>query len=229
MTSGPHEGREFSFDRHDNFIVGRAKTAQFRLSKKDRYFSRNHFLIEVNPPLCRLLDLNSTNGTLVNGKKVSSIELHDGDTIKAGDRTLQANFVAFEGKGLASGPVSAPAPAESPHTAPSVLNDHTIVPRNWSRSASSSAQRPQEIEPAAAGHSEQIEKISAPLIPAHRPSPHGKKHRFGRLQACRSKIEPESPPSPNHLMAMKSSRKSDVAEWESYTELLTKRTEPSLP
>ena len=135
VTSGPHEGREFSFDGHDNFIVGRAKTAQFRLSMKDEYFSRNHFLVEVNPPLCRLLDLQSTNGTFVNGKKVSSIELNDGDTIKAGDTTLRVSLVAAVAEVSKPVPVSAKAPAAPPGSAPQVVNDQTIVPRNWSRNA----------------------------------------------------------------------------------------------
>ena len=72
VIAGPHEGREFSFEEHDNFIVGRAKKAQFRLPKDDPYFSRNHFLIEVNPPLCRLLDMGSRNGTFVNSQRVTS-------------------------------------------------------------------------------------------------------------------------------------------------------------
>ncbi|MBC7966120.1 MAG: FHA domain-containing protein [Fuerstia sp.] len=72
VIEGPHAGRIFEFDRHDTFIVGRSKAAQFRLSDDDEFFSRNHFLMEVNPPLCRILDLSSTNGTRVNGKSVTS-------------------------------------------------------------------------------------------------------------------------------------------------------------
>ncbi len=123
VTSGPHEGRQFSFDGHDNFIVGRAKAAQFRLPSKDQFFSRNHFLIEVNPPLCRLLDLNSTNGTLVNGKQVTSIELHDGDTIEAGDTTMRVS--------LASTVTSASEPVRVPESAPVRCSPEaeTIPPR----------------------------------------------------------------------------------------------------
>ncbi len=32
--------------------VGRSKQAHFQLPAKDRYFSRIHFLVEVNPPHC---------------------------------------------------------------------------------------------------------------------------------------------------------------------------------
>jgi serine/threonine-protein kinase len=92
VIEGPHEGREFSFDEHINFIVGRAKVAHFRLPIKDEYFSRFHFMVEVNPPLCQLIDLGSTNGTRVNGKKVTTAALKDGDRIKAGKTVIRVSL-----------------------------------------------------------------------------------------------------------------------------------------
>ena len=74
VIEGPHQGQAFVFDGHDTFLVGRSKRAHFRLPSKDRYFSRIHFLVEVNPPRCRLLDLASHNGTFVNGGRVQSAE-----------------------------------------------------------------------------------------------------------------------------------------------------------
>ena len=147
---GPHAGREFTFDGHDNFIVGRSKAVQFRLSSKDQFFSRNHFLVEVNPPLCRLLDLNSTNGTHVNGKPVTSIELHDGDTIEAGDTTLRVSLVLPASATLhpasesdhpsqlmpiarpnASQQSSTPPFPPLPIVSPQRVGDQTLVPRGW--------------------------------------------------------------------------------------------------
>lgn len=72
VTAGPHAGKEFVFDRHDTFLVGRSRDAHFRLSAADPYFSRRHFLVEVNPPRVRVLDLNSRNGIAVNGQKVKA-------------------------------------------------------------------------------------------------------------------------------------------------------------
>jgi serine/threonine-protein kinase len=89
VTAGPHEGRVFSFAEHDTFVVGRSKRAHFRLATKDKYFSRFHFLVEVNPPHCRLLDMGSRNGTAVNGVKVKSADLRDGDQIQAGRTVLR--------------------------------------------------------------------------------------------------------------------------------------------
>lgn len=84
VTAGPHAGRAFVFDRHDTFLVGRSKDAHFQLSYDDPYFSRQHFLVEVNPPRVRVYDLNSRNGIAVNGQKVRTADLKDGDELKAG-------------------------------------------------------------------------------------------------------------------------------------------------
>ena len=93
VIEGPHRGRKFTFDGHDNFIVGRAQCAHFRLPKKDPYFSRVHFMIEVNPPYCYLMDMGSTNGTWVNGERVQAAYLGDGDLIQGGDTVLSVSLV----------------------------------------------------------------------------------------------------------------------------------------
>ena len=165
VTTGPHAGREFTLDGHDNFIVGRAKAAQFRLPSKDQYFSRNHFLVEVNPPLCRLLDLNSTNGTLVNGTQVMSIELHDGDTIEAGDTTLRVSFVSTGAQAATPVSVSDSVPVAKPRSAPQVVSDRTIVPRNRTCSTPGTP----DVEPVAPRHLKQDGELSATLVPEARP------------------------------------------------------------
>jgi serine/threonine-protein kinase len=83
VTEGPHEGKEYIFDRHDSFVVGRWSQAHFPVPE-DGFLSREHFLIEFNPPLCLLRDLGSTNGTRVNGQRVDQVRLYDGDVISAG-------------------------------------------------------------------------------------------------------------------------------------------------
>ena len=97
-TEGPAEGRSFSFDRPDIFIFGRALDAHCSVPS-DGTISRRHFMLEVNPPDCVLTDLDSGNGTVVNGvryggrgpaapgldvQKPRPIGLHNGDRIRAG-------------------------------------------------------------------------------------------------------------------------------------------------
>jgi eukaryotic-like serine/threonine-protein kinase len=84
ITDGPLGGRVFTFEGHDVFLVGRSPNAHCRFPEDDPYFSRVHFLIEVNPPRCRLTDMSSRNGTFLNGRKVEVAELADRDEIRAG-------------------------------------------------------------------------------------------------------------------------------------------------
>jgi hypothetical protein len=92
VICGPHKGRTFRFTAHDSFVVGRASSAHFRLPRKDPYFSRYHFMIEANPPRCRLVDLGSTNGTYVNSQRIQVGDLHHGDLVKGGDTVLRVQL-----------------------------------------------------------------------------------------------------------------------------------------
>ena len=88
VTAGPHAGLERVFDGEGSFTVGRAPHVPLSLPE-DRLLSREHFLVEVHPPTCDLLDLGSTNGTKVNGKRVERLRLRDGDRIAAGDSAIE--------------------------------------------------------------------------------------------------------------------------------------------
>jgi serine/threonine-protein kinase len=45
-------------------------------------------MLEISPPYCRLIDLGSTNGTFVNGRRVTEAYLKEGDQIQAGATVL---------------------------------------------------------------------------------------------------------------------------------------------
>ncbi|WP_166820772.1 protein kinase domain-containing protein [Thalassoroseus pseudoceratinae] len=93
VEGGPHKGRRFTFAEHDNFIVGRAGCAHFRLPQKDRFISRVHFMVESNPPDCRLLDMGSRNGTTVNKTRVEGMaDLFDNDLIQAGHTMIRVRI-----------------------------------------------------------------------------------------------------------------------------------------
>jgi pSer/pThr/pTyr-binding forkhead associated (FHA) protein len=87
VTSGPYKGRIFSFTQHDTFLIGRNPDAHLCLPD-DRYFSRNHCLLEMNPPHSHLRDLASTNGTFLNGRRVQNAYLNNGDRIQCGETIL---------------------------------------------------------------------------------------------------------------------------------------------
>ena len=93
VKAGPHEGQVFEFPERAFFIVGRSTRASFRLPVKDKSISRLHFMIEMNPPQCRLTDMDSTNGTSVNGQKIAMSDLKDGDLITAGKTLLLVSVI----------------------------------------------------------------------------------------------------------------------------------------
>ena len=88
VVAGPRSGKQFVFDQHDTFLVGRSKHAHLQL-RGDPHFSRFHFRLEVNPPVCHLIDLGSRNGTFVNGKPVRECSLKAGDLISGGKTELK--------------------------------------------------------------------------------------------------------------------------------------------
>jgi serine/threonine-protein kinase len=123
VTEGPHRGQQFRFTGHETFLVGRSPLAHFQLSDKDRYFSRIHFMIEVNLPYCRLVDAGSRNGTYVNGRRVCSVDLHDSDHIRAGYTVLHVSLptVAPHRKTSTAVPGTAPPPGTALFSPPGTL------------------------------------------------------------------------------------------------------------
>src|SRR5208337_588255 len=96
VKAGPHKGEVFEFQERAFFVVGRSERANFRLPVKDNSISRIHFMIEMNPPQCRLTDMESTNGTMVNGRKVAMADLKDGDLITAGKTILLVSMIGTD-------------------------------------------------------------------------------------------------------------------------------------
>ncbi len=111
VTAGPIRGQRFEFAGHDTFLFGRAPDCHARLDASDASASRHHFLLEVSPPLARLRDLGSLNGTRVNGVRHGGrprgespedaaarggveVDLHDGDEIRVGATVIQVQVEA---------------------------------------------------------------------------------------------------------------------------------------
>src|SRR5260370_7052100 len=93
VAAGPQTGRDFTFDQHDTFMIGRSEDAQFCLPH-DRFFSRHHCILEIAPPQAFLRDLGSTNGTFVNGMRVETAYLKSGDRIQGGETVIQAEVTS---------------------------------------------------------------------------------------------------------------------------------------
>lgn len=84
VTAGPTAGHALVFTAAGTLVVGRPAGADARAAPADPYQSRAHFRLNVSPPLCRLTDLGSRNGTFVNGERVAAADLAAGDLVRAG-------------------------------------------------------------------------------------------------------------------------------------------------
>lgn len=67
-------------------VMGRAPEADVRLSSKRA--SREHAFLRVRGTDCVLVDNDSHNGVILNGVKVHSAVLRDGDVIQAADNVF---------------------------------------------------------------------------------------------------------------------------------------------
>ncbi|MGQ0540810.1 MAG: protein kinase domain-containing protein [Blastocatellia bacterium] len=132
VVAGPQTGREFTFDQHDTFMIGRSEDAQFCLPH-DRFFSRHHCILEIAPPQTFLRDLGSTNGTFVNGLRVETAHLKHGDRIQGGETVLEVKVTADQ--------PSFPAPGQvfGEKTEPSII---TVICLNCGVPAKAEASRP---------------------------------------------------------------------------------------
>ena len=91
--------------------IGRAAMARLGLTP-DPHMSSRHFEIVCEAVECHIRDLASTNGTFVNGVKISEATLNDGDRIEAGQSTFVVRMHRREPAKRASAPSPAlPVPA----------------------------------------------------------------------------------------------------------------------
>jgi eukaryotic-like serine/threonine-protein kinase len=83
VQSGSNSGKRFRITPGQHVCVGRSSQADLTFPT-DRFVSAAHFSLENDTEKCWITDLNSRNGTFVNGQKVQRIALNDGDTVRAG-------------------------------------------------------------------------------------------------------------------------------------------------
>jgi Protein of unknown function (DUF3662)/FHA domain len=96
------EGKGASYDfeiRHKITVIGRGTDADIRLT--DQAVSRRHAEIRIVNGATMLNDLQSTNGTTVNGVTVTTTALSDGDEIRIGETVLTYRAPADAPQGAA--------------------------------------------------------------------------------------------------------------------------------
>ncbi|MCI0340158.1 MAG: FHA domain-containing protein, partial [Planctomycetales bacterium] len=118
LEKGTSPGREYPVG-DSPLVLGRATTCTVEVD--DKRASRNHARVVKSGPGWAVEDLQSRNGTFVNGAKVARTDLKDGDAISIG--TTVFRFVAA---GQANVAVPAPAPPKGAGR-PAAAKGKTVV------------------------------------------------------------------------------------------------------
>jgi putative nucleotidyltransferase with HDIG domain len=87
ITKGKRQGEAIALNEGSRLVVGRDISSDIQMF--DPGLSRTHMLIEVGPDSVQLTDLNSSNGTFVNGNRITKTVLNIGDVITVGDVQLR--------------------------------------------------------------------------------------------------------------------------------------------
>src|SRR5262245_48768178 len=93
----------------DKTTIGRVEDNVFQIAEPS--VSSHHCEVELRGSDVMVKDLNSTNGTFINGEKVTESVLKPGQTLRLGQVEIR-----LETEGM---PAPAPAPASAPSAAPS--------------------------------------------------------------------------------------------------------------
>jgi hypothetical protein len=109
IESGPQAGERAPLPHGRSMMVGSGAPARFVVAG-DSALAKVHFSIEFVSQTCRVSDLKTASGTLVNGEPIARAVVKPGDRITAGSTT----FVVCDGDGPPPPPpprADAPAPA----------------------------------------------------------------------------------------------------------------------
>jgi len=88
VMSGPLKGHKFFVKSNSPILIGRGTEANIKIAY-DALCSRKHAVVYYEQDSCYLIDLKSTNGTFLNGERISEkIKVKNKDVISLGDTKL---------------------------------------------------------------------------------------------------------------------------------------------
>src|SRR5215831_2846296 len=86
-TAGPIAGRRIEVRAGSILRIGRTSKSDYAIGE-DSYLSSQHFAVECDGTQVRIRDLGSSNGTFVNGDKITECVVQPGDSVVAGGSTF---------------------------------------------------------------------------------------------------------------------------------------------
>jgi pSer/pThr/pTyr-binding forkhead associated (FHA) protein len=95
VKAGPFAGKRVAVMGGQTVSVGRTSRANFAIPH-DTFMSGVHFAVEYGPGGCVLTDRKSSNGTFVNGTRVTQVPLNSGDEVRSGQTVFVVRMVDDE-------------------------------------------------------------------------------------------------------------------------------------
>ena len=92
ILAGNGSGQVLPVPNDQPVTLGRSATASYAFD--DPLLSRKHCAVECRGELVRIVDLQSRNGTFVNGQRVGAVLIRTGDRIKIGNMLIEVSPVA---------------------------------------------------------------------------------------------------------------------------------------
>lgn len=216
VTTGPHTGHRIPLSLGVPIRIGRTAKADYVVSE-DTFLSGAHFYVEWSGDQCIVRDLNSSNGTFLNGTRTSEASLRDGDVITAGQSSFAlhleaapAPFSLDETRPLPAGMLSdirPPAPvadAPLPPGAPPMPPGAPPLPP-WAPPPPGYASPSPLVAPtgfgAAPAYAEPQQPAAAPPPPGYAPPPFNAPPAFTAAPAFGEPQQPASAPPPLNMPA----------------------------
>jgi hypothetical protein len=113
VIQGGRSVKVFTVHEGESRIIGRSKTSDISIS--DPLLSRRHMRVDIAESAFTVTDLKSSNGTFLNGERITESALKAGDEIKIGQTILEVT-------------TEAPVPATAAH--PAALAGEPVVDHN---------------------------------------------------------------------------------------------------